>query len=841
MSIKEQLILQLLLYRDTDRLLEAIAAGDQSSEQLFSEFTQQDYLLGQRIIGFYGTDDQKMIGYDTLQPSTGDTKVNLFQLLYAFCRQHLTISQGVPMCRYRYLLSWHNLTRHLGEDLLTTSFLAKTDLETCISLKSRKNYQWPAYLHHDNEALNQLMQKEISELHAHLKGSTLNFELSWLSLMNQICGRHDCFRKLGEHTVMVNPLRREVAVHDLYMLITIAASIRLQLYQMLTGTCATLKNTRDRFCQLIKIYSSDYAAYERRQLQLDIDVVRHQYACHFIKGSRRDIPDYAIPTGQQGVLTVLTGERWLLYQMFRCVYDEGNKSMYYQLLFYLYLHIKTLFRNEIIQTNPQIGFYNFSIYEQRKDLFIPDGSVYERLTSLLALGICFEDMSDKRYMEYRIKPKNSAVGNYVKLFQMEQELKNNPYGVNVYDWRHALIYHFIKAKEQYYSQATPRHHTLRHEVKLQVKSICTLHEAQSDLCNRIVGIDAASSEIYCRPEVFAQAFRYLRKESSLHIKRPTLGMTYHVGEDFYDIASGLRAIDEVIRYLGFCANDRLGHALVLGTDVSTYYDKRGYELRGTALELLDNAIWLYFQGQKIHGSETVCHFLYNYANNKFLEIYAEDAFDINSYYDSWLLRGDAPEYYLQDAGVHSFSSVQLSIDPWIRYSFNDNRFAMTARNNKVACRLYAKYHYNRYVRETGDKTEVFQLPNSIRSDYMLLLEQIQQRMLTRLERLHIAIECNPSSNYKIGEMERYDEHPILKFYNFGIKTPYPTHEVSVSINTDDSGVFATSLEREYALMALALEKRQDEAFGNTPRAVVEWLNRVRKMSVEQRFKKNKCK
>lgn len=838
MSNQEHLILQLLLYRDTDRLLDAITDGKQSSEQLLTEFTRQDYLLGQKTVGYYGTDDQQLVGYNTLQPDSADSRVSLFHLLYAFSRCHLAISHGIPICRYRHLLSWQELSRLLGENILSTSFLAKTDLDAGLRSDGRINYQWPAYLHHDNEALNQLMQKEVSELHAHLKGSTLNFELSWLSLMNQICGRSESFKKLAEHTVMVNPLRRGGAVHDLYMLITIAASIRLQLYQKLNKQATAGDDAQNLFYQLLAIESSDYAAYERRHLQSEIDVVRHQYAYHYTKGSQCEVPDYAIPTHQQGLLTVLTGERWLLYQMFRRVYDEGYKNTYSQLLFYLYLHIKTLFRNEIIQTNPQIGFHNFSIYEQRKDLFIPDGSVYERLTTLLALGTFLDENSGKRYMESRIKPKNTSGGNYAKLFQMEQELKNNPYGVNVDEWQHALIYHFIKVQGQRYTQATPRHHALRHEVKLQAKSICTLHEEKSSLCDRIVGVDAANSEIYSRPEVFAQAFRYLRRESSLHSLRPTLGMTYHVGEDFYDIASGLRAVDEVIRYLGFCANDRLGHALVLGTDVSTYYDKRGYELRGTEMELLDNAVWLYFQGQKISGSETVCHFLYNYANSKFLEIYEEESFDINSYYGSWQLRGDAPEYYLQDEGEHSFSAVQLSIDPWIRYSFNDNKFAATARKNKTACHLYAKYHYNRHVREAGDKTCAFRLPHSIRKEYMLLLEQIQQRMLTRLERLHIAIECNPSSNYKIGEMERYDEHPILKFYNFGIKTPYPTHEVSVSINTDDSGVFATSLDREYALMALALEKRQDEAFGNTPRAVVEWLNRVRKMSVEQRFVKD---
>ena len=37
-------------------------------------------------------------------------------------------------------------------------------------------------------------------------------------------------------------------------------------------------------------------------------------------------------------------------------------------------------------------------------------------------------------------------------------------------------------------------------------------------------------------------------------------------------------------------------------------------------------------------------------------------------------------------------------------------------------------------------------------------------------------------------MSNYDEHPILKFYNSGLNTPYNKHDIAVSINTDDQGV-----------------------------------------------------
>lgn len=833
MKIQAQQILQLLLYRDTDSLLDALVSGKRPSAQLLEEFSRYDFMLGQQVAGTYGTNDQRMVTYESLN-NDDDSKANIFQLLYRFSAHHLSLVKGSPICRYRHLFTWHDLTKWVGEDILTTAYLAKIDLYAGISVGERVLFQWPAYLHHDNEALNGLMKRNISELHAHLKGSTLNFELSWLSLMNQICGRCQAFKMLYEEVVNANPLHRRGHARDLYMLVSLAAFIRLMLFQMLRGIPVSRKDVLCQFNQFLFIYHSDFAATERRQLQANIDLARHIYGQHYFCGSVADVPDYAIPADQQGLLAVLTGERWLMYSMFRNAYDAGNQDSFNKLLFYLYLHIKTLFRNELIQTNPQIGFHNFSLYEQRKEIFIPEGSVYERLMTFLALGTFLNDDPGKRYMESRIKPKETVNGNYCKLFQMQTYLTNNPYMVDTTTWNHALIYHFIKTKDNKYHPNSPRHYALRYEVMKEAKAICKLHKSKNKLCDIVVGVDAANSEIYCRPEVFAQAFRFLRQQTRFQVHRLPLGMTYHVGEDFYDIASGLRAVDEVLKFLGFCANDRLGHGLVLGTDVSTYYEKRGFELRSTNIDLLDNSVWLYFQGQKLPGCEPVCHFLCNFANQKFHEIYGDERFDIIDYHDSWLLRGDAPEIYLKDR--KEWNAYNLSLDPWSRYVFNNNRFSNVARKNLQACHLYIRYHYDRHVRKIGDQSAHFRIPRHVRQTFISLLEQVQQCLLRKIERLHIAIECNPTSNYKIGEMERYDQHPILKFNNLGINTPYPHREIAVSINTDDSGIFATSIDREYALMALALEKQQGESFGNTPRAIVEWLNNIRKMSVEQRFK-----
>lgn len=127
-----------------------------------------------------------------------------------------------------------------------------------------------------------------------------------------------------------------------------------------------------------------------------------------------------------------------------------------------------------------------------------------------------------------------------------------------------------------------------------------------------MGIDAANSEIFARPEVFAQAFRYLR-ESTCEVcgadVLSDLGMTYHVGEDYLDVVDGLRAVDELIHYMQFRNGDRLGHAMVLGIDANAYYSRAHYNIILPKQVLLDNIVWLYYKGKNLQDFVPICHTL----------------------------------------------------------------------------------------------------------------------------------------------------------------------------------------------------------------------------------------
>ncbi|MGH8547041.1 MAG: hypothetical protein ACRERU_00240 [Methylococcales bacterium] len=78
-----------------------------------------------------------------------------------------------------------------------------------------------------------------------------------------------------------------------------------------------------------------------------------------------------------------------------------------------------------------------------------------------------------------------------------------------------------------------------------------------------------------------------------------------------------------------------------------------------------------------------------------------------------------------------------------------------------------------------------------------------------MSRLPICIEANPTSNLLIGGYRKYHELPYAVFTDAGL---------AVSLNTDDPGLFCTTLPGEFAAMYHAGLQRTA-----SHREAIEWL------------------
>ena len=91
---------------------------------------------------------------------------------------------------------------------------------------------------------------------------------------------------------------------------------------------------------------------------------------------------------------------------------------------------------------------------------------------------------------------------------------------------------------------------------------------------------------------------------------------------------------------------------------------------------------------------------------------------------------------------------------------------MLLEENKNIRNLYFAYHYNENVRKKGEERIRFKVD----CKYAELIFQVQNNMIRKFVDEGIAIETNPSSNYLIGTIKKYDEHPIFRFNSRKFKT-----------------------------------------------------------------------
>lgn len=804
---------------------------------------------------------------------------NYFNILNHFNSKILVEENQEPFVNYHHLLKWRDLSYYTGEDLLTTSYFAYIDNR---SKSNRSFFSWRPTAFSDNKRLRLLLNKGLAENHFHLKGSGPVFDLSWLNLMNNPTKFENEFLMLEKDLSLLTKISNASlsSTKELKILVYKAAYIRYLLFCKIHKISSAINadlskdsNSEQSYDLLLKI----------QEISQNINLLKFDLGHKFqYNNDRNHTIDYAIPKNIHksnfDKSYVLYGERKLMYDCFQLVFKKDSDFQEYNYLFHSYLLIKAQFRAELIQVNDKVGFANFAKYQDRKEYFLPDGSIYHTAFINLAVHDTKKHIKINSF-ELRIAPKDNVIKlklaidgyNYALrknairtlLKKTRIYLKNNRGKERSYLTKNNIFYtiHYIKKRDNQKlknisSSVLCRHSNLREEIKNQSISISRLRESTSPLSNLIRGIDAASSEFDANPEVFAQGFRYLKNHKLRghldHLRdrldEPKIYATYHAGEDFYDLVDGLRSIDESIKFLNLKQGDRIGHALALGIDVKEYYDFKQNKLMLPKQIVLDNIVWLLAKVRKygisIHRNEV--NRLEKLYENLYFELYTsnydrthplrEKNISHTTYFDAWKLRGDDPYLYFDNLEINVYRKINLTY--WERCRINEEYPKIkNIRLSIDAKRIVQAYHFNAKIKIAGNLIKQFDVTHA----YTELVEEVQKKMMHDIKDLNIAIETNPTSNYLIGTFKRYSKHPITRFHNLGLELDKEIikscPQLSVSINTDDQGIFSTSLENEYALLAIALEKEKDDQ-GNAKynsSMIYEYLERVRLMGLGQSF------
>lgn len=716
---------------------------------------------------------------------------SLFHLLPLLAKDCLFVENGEPNVRYGEILRWRYISLLLTEDIFTTSFLAKQNVNDL-------NLDWPNVV--KSNEFNNIFDDGLSDTHAHLYATADIFELTWLDFMNNVDNRNDDYRKLFNSAEAIITTRRDTSFYRIDTIIQIAAYLRCGIVETFW------KGKASDTLRASVSYFDDHKSRNKNLVDLQARITNLSKGCVKIKlKGGEQVLDYALKTDcSSSIYSVHVGERNILYTFFKRYYRNDPVAVSIANYVFLYELLKIAIRREFVQTNCLPGFDNFKIYESRKSLY--SNKYFDLYPTYAIQSSIRPDKEDS--LEARVTPVNVPDRNF----------QHSIFGANLQNniTRDTLTFvvHMLKDNGRRYKSPYPGlRFGYKEHYRSQIDAIiedARLRGASIDKYARfyapekvvydIVGVDAAGSELICAPAVFGHVFRYARE-------RGLVNLTYHVGEDFFDLVDGLLSVYEALIYLDLQEGCRLGHANALGVNVKDYYEKRSFQVVMSAQRVLDCLVCIIVFGLQ---KKMISYVTYQKLRDDARKIYEDEIgykqpFSITALLYSMYLRSD--DLYESRGG-----------SCWVRTSNCSDPTAVQARHNSRANALNIEYLTHKDIIRNGEKTYLYEFPK----DIVPIVNEIQSELIKEVKSRNIIIESNPSSNYNIGPFERYEDLPMMKFIDEGI--PF-------SVNTDDKGVFATSLSNELSLSAAAFQNRND-------RDLRQFVQDVIRIGKESRFKAN---
>ena len=658
---------------------------------------------------------------------------------------------------------WRKIVLVNGQDVFACAYKP-------ICYRNYKNY----LIHLDSPFLQKTLKKGLGENHCHYNAAGPAFYINWLFLHNGSTIASP-LRKLKKEKKTILGFYSEEEYNQLYNLSILSIFLRRYLfYELAENKRIALPSIKNLDISLKSLRNKN-DAFEHFFMteSANIPCSSHKFGSGFY--------DYcSINKGDNQ----LFGERIFLSKCFSN-FDQARKQT--QSVFLLYLIVRRYIESFFVQNNMWFGFNNFKRFERIFELFIPDNARVKLQTSKWIASYLLE-CKQLAKLEVRFAPKNTYKGTIERTTICKKTFKNK----NV---ETGLVLHFIKhnrklgfSKSYRPNYVNPRSFSEINQYEKQLHVIKRLIRYRNKKSIELVGIDAANEEIFCRPEIFAPFYRATRNYSCAHKK--SIGLTFHVGEDFTFIVNGLRAIYEAITYLDLKSGDRLGHASALATKVDNYFVLKGKRFVSTKQDILDDYCFIYgiikkdkrFKNQTLKVERKIKNLLWDIYQSR----------NMNSYLQSLLLRGEHPLVFKRFAQYPNYALLWTYYraqgkDYYLSNNTTNSNY-LNAWNNPSVVDFITRYHFDKKVRENGDMV----LTDTFDNDFVKVIEYVQKQMIDLIRNNKIGIETNPSSNYLIGPFSNFEEIPAIRFDD---EKEYKG--LDITIGTDDAGLFYTDLTNEY--------------------------------------------
>lgn len=395
------------------------------------------------------------------------------------------------------------------------------------------------------------------------------------------------------------------------------------------------------------------------------------------------------------------------------------------------------------------------------------------------------------------------------------------------------------------------------------------------------GLDVAGDENVLKIEWFSPILRWLRNGLKLKSngEPPSTGFHFsiHAGEDYAHPASGMRHIDETVRFCKMREGDRLGHALALGIEPKKWASRQG-EMVLPLDEHLDNLVWLRHYAIILSAYLPLAHQVLPLINKRITRFWQESHWwHVPDLLEAESLSEKSVEPLcssLRHATADDlFSAWQLRRNCYYHWQEQNIDWPLQARDiialpdheqladkTNLATKIYLARHKwlatgkedKLVIVRVGDEKRLANahITNNHKSNFIEDIETIpelefmhalQDWLLNEYDQLGLIIEANPTSNVCIARLQSHSEHPIFRWNppDESILNPGESANLyglrcgpmRVLVNTDDPGIMPTTLRTEYLLLKEAAMELK------ISRTVAEcWLERLRQYSLEQFYR-----
>lgn len=650
------------------------------------------------------------------------------------------------------------------------------------------NFRWPLYPYHP-AVEDYLTRERLNETHQHLNGST-SAEECWLDA-------------LKHPEVTVRDFEKGWAVQEMKQLCAqIDPSLTPVIFRdRLQIAC----NIREILCRVAQgMVLPDWIVSLQHPQQLADSTILHNDQEYGFTTVWPTDDKYS----QESEFCWLSG----LLEKWRYGAPEGLER-----LLWIYLLIQNQYLTLLVQRDDFFGFDQFQKYTMTELREETEKSYLSRFKHAHGAGV----YSQVRYLEGRFAPKSDPDKMQKLIFSVLRGYWEYLKGHMTVDWEHpqplnitqvldnleqvkpdsicaelALVPHFIKKKPQ--KDEVYPYALLFKDVKNQAAILMEILNHEPRLTRWIRGVDAAANEMHAPPELFGPLFRVLAKSGIAHF-------TYHVGEDFPHLISGIRSIDDALRFLPLRNGDRLGHCTAIGITPNIWKRSLPSSLSMTKeTRLLD----LVFIWRELRNHPQ----LLRYASDAAIEAVRlahkvfslEDEISITTLEQVFDLRGVLAE---SEGLLGELDGPLKPESLWLEEYERARELAKVA-GMKRPLKLYRQWLTDDNVRK--QRNEYIDVTLEYLPDEALV--SLQQAVMAKMADRNIAIECPPTSNTRISQYRDVSEHHIFRWMGLPSEAIKGDVPMSICLGSDDPGIFAADLKSEFYHLFVVLTRK----FGLSP-------------------------